>query len=69
MGKRWYLHTISGQVDRLDEHLAEHGTFAPYLIEVEPHTKSYDPEFYKPQTAAEYLASHKKAADKKRDNN
>lgn len=59
--KRWYLNTLSGIVDRLDEHVAVHPVFAKHLVEVEPGTKSYSPELYKPTTAVEYIAAHKKA--------
>jgi hypothetical protein len=64
MAHKWYLHTLSGVVDRLDEHVAKHPTFAPYLVEVPFGTKSFEPNLYKPQTAAEYLASHKRTAEK-----
>lgn len=63
----WALHTLTGQVARIDDHILAHPTFAPYLIEVEPGTKSYDPELYKPQTAAEYLARKKKTDKKSED--
>lgn len=62
----WALHTLTGQVRRIDEHILSHAAFAPYLVEVPAGTKSYDPILYKPQTAAEYLASRKKADDNKK---
>lgn len=65
----WALHTLTGQVSKVDDHILKHPAFKPYLIEVEPGTKSYDPEFYKPQTAAEYLDSHKRNEKKSEDKN
>lgn len=50
----WTLHTVSGAVARVPEHFLDHPVFGEYLVEVEPHAKPYDPELWKPTTAAEY---------------
>lgn len=60
MAKKFYLNTLSGVVDRIDEHVAEHPTFAPYMLEVLPGTKSYAPEMYRPMTVTEYLDTHRR---------
>lgn len=62
----WALNTLSGVVDKIPEHILNHPSFAPYLIEVEPGTKSYDPSKYEPKTADEYRAAHEKKAENKK---
>lgn len=54
----WTLHTVSGAVARVPEHLLAHPIIGDYLVEVAPHSKSYDPELWKPTTAKEYRAAH-----------
>lgn len=56
---RWSLNTVSGAVARVPGHFFDHPIFGEYLVEVEPHTKSYDPQLWKPTTASEYEASRK----------
>lgn len=55
----WALHTVSGAVARVPLHLLDHPVFGEYLVEVEPNTKSYDPQLWKPTTAGQYAASRK----------
>lgn len=50
----WTLHTVSGAVARVPQHLLGHPVFGEYLVEVEPHAKSYEPELWKPTTVDEY---------------
>ena len=54
----WTLHTVSGAVARVPEHLLAHPVLGELLVEVPPHTKSYDPELWKPTTAEKYKAAH-----------
>ena len=57
----WTLNTVSGAVAQVSPHLLEHALFKHHLVEVAPHTKSYQPEMWKPTTADEYRASHPEA--------
>lgn len=58
----WTLHTVSGAVGRVPNHFLDHPVFGEYLVEVAPHTKSYEPELWKPTTAAEYRAARSNEA-------
>lgn len=58
------LNTISGVTGYVPESYLTHPVLGLSLVGVEEGTKSYDPEFYKPQTAEEYKASHSKAVNK-----
>lgn len=58
----WALNTVSGVVGKVNAHLLDHSYLGTILVAVEPHTKSYDPELWKPTTAEEYKASRSKAS-------
>lgn len=60
----WTLHTVSGAVARVPQHLLGHPVFGEYLVEVEPHTKSYEPDLWKPTTASQHKATRKTPAPK-----
>jgi hypothetical protein len=54
----WTLHTVSGAVARVPQHLVDHEHFGKYLVEVDPNAKPYEPTLWKPSTADEYRATH-----------
>lgn len=56
----WALNTVSGAVAQVSPHLLTHPLFGTQLVEVPPHTKSYEPELWKPTTAAEFVESQQK---------
>ena len=56
------LNTASGQVGIVPAVYLEIPGLKEYLVEVPDDTKSYDPEKYRPVTAEEYIASHKKGS-------
>lgn len=59
----WTLHTVSGVVARVPAHLLDHPVLGEYLIEVDPHTKSYQPDLWKPTTASDYKAARASAPE------
>ncbi len=47
------LHTVSGQVSDVSPKMLKHPHFGQYLVPVEPGTKPYNSEMYKPGTVEE----------------
>lgn len=54
------LNTKTGEVGVISRRLLRIPSIGGNLVEVPEGTKSYDPEFYKPQTVEVFVATHPK---------